>query len=99
MQSAHHLSYQICDGFYNTFHSSGKYAQPGRRLSTTDWLKMTKDFANALTNSNRADSRSMFPRTFRRDGKRIFVVKNIPIFILYIVFACNKKKSIYGKGL
>jgi len=68
-----HLSYQMCDSFYNTFHSSGKYARPGSRLNTTDWLKMTKDFANALTTSKRADSRSMFPRTFRRDGKRVFV--------------------------
>jgi hypothetical protein len=67
-----HLSYQMCNGFYNTFHSSGKYAQPGRRLNTTAWLKMTRDFANALTISNRTDSCSMFPRTFRHDGKRIF---------------------------
>ena len=28
----------------------------------------------------------------------IFAVKNIQIFILYIVFACNKKKLTYGKG-
>lgn len=68
-----HLPYPMCDGFYNTFHSSGKYAQPGNRLKTTDWLKMTRDFANMLTTPNRVDSRSMFPRTFRRDGKRVFV--------------------------
>lgn len=68
-----HLSYQLCDGFYNTFHSNGKYAQPGNRLKATDWLKMTKDFSNALTTASRADSRSLFPRTFRRDGKRVFV--------------------------
>ena len=36
-----HLPYPMCDGFYNTFHSSGKYAQPGSRLKATVPLGVT----------------------------------------------------------
>lgn len=99
-----HLSYQMCDGFYNTFHSSGKHARSGSRLNTNDWLRMTKDFANALTTSNRTDSRSMFPRTFRRDGKRVFVRCNIcgqehpSFYFIHNIRVQQEKIDIWERG-
>jgi|GEM_PF-2232696 len=68
-----HLPYKMCDSFYNSFHSMGRYASPGKRLRDIEWLEMTKDYGRFLATSERNDSCSMFPRTFRRDGKRAFV--------------------------
>ncbi len=99
-----HLSYQMCDGFYNTFHANGKYAKPGCRLKTTDWLKMSKNFANALITSNITDSQSMFPRTFRRDGKRVFVRCNIcgqehpDYYFIHSIHVQQEKIDIWERG-
>lgn len=68
-----HLPYHMCDSFYNTFHSDGKYAKPGQRLNERAWLGMVKDFNVSLSTAEQKDSRSIFPRTFRCDGKRTFV--------------------------
>ena len=99
-----HLSYKMCDGFYNTFHSNGKYARPGNRLMTTEWLKMTKEYANALMGSSRIDSRSMFPRTFRRDGKRVFVQCSIcgqehpSFYFIHNIRVQQEKVDIWERG-
>ncbi len=99
-----HLPYQMCDGFYNTFHANGKYAKPGCRLKTTDWLRMSKDFANTLITSNRTDSQSMFPRTFRRDGKRVFVRCNIcgqehpDYYFIHSIHVQQEKIDIWERG-
>lgn len=99
-----HLPYQMCDEFYNTFHSNGKYARPGYRLNTTNWLKMTKDFNEILMNSNSADSCSMFPRTFRRDGKRMFVRCNIcgqehpDYYFIHSIYVQQEKIDIWERG-
>lgn len=99
-----HLPYQMCDGFYNTFHSDGKYARPGHRLKTIDWLKMTKDFAGILANSNRTDSRNMFPRTFRRDGKRVFVQCKVceqehpDYYFIHSIHVQKEKIDIWERG-
>ncbi len=99
-----HLSYQMCEGFYNTFHSSGKYARPGCRLQTTDWIKMTTDYAKALDTSSRIDSRSMFPQTFRRDGKRVFVRCNIcgqehpSFYFIHNIRVKQEKIDIWERG-
>ena len=68
-----HLPYKMCDSFYNTFHSKGKYSIPGQRLKEKDWLNMVRAFNTSLSYSEREDSLSIFPRTFRRDNKRVFV--------------------------
>ena len=68
-----HLPYRMCDGFYNTFHSNGKYSNPGMRLKVQDWLKMVEEFYENLTASPKTDSIHIFPRTYRRDVKRNFV--------------------------
>lgn len=99
-----HLSYQMCDGFYNTFHSSGKYACPGNRLKVADWLKITSEFANDLANPNRQESRSMFPRTFRHDGKREFTRCNIcgqehpNFYFIHNIYVQKEKIDIWGRG-
>jgi hypothetical protein len=99
-----HLPYQMCDGFYNTFHSNGKYAQPGYRLDTTKWIKMTKDFNDTLMTSNGAGSRSMFPRTFRRDGKRVFVRCKIcgqehpDYYFIHSIHVQQEKIDIWERG-
>lgn len=99
-----HLSYQMCDGFYNTFHSNGKYARPGFRLKTTDWLKLTQDFTNVLNTPNRVDSREMFPRSFRRDGKRVFVQCKIcgqehpDYYFIHNIHVQQEKIDIWNRG-
>lgn len=99
-----HLPYQMCDGFYNTFHSNGKYARPGYRLDTTKWIKMTKDFNDTLMTSNGAGSRSMFPRTFRRDGKRVFVQCKIcgqehpDYYFIHSIHVQQEKIDIWERG-
>ncbi len=65
-----HLSYQLCVQFYNSFHANGKNSNPGTRVSTETWLRLVDDYAKML--QERVDSRMLFPRTFRRDGKRVF---------------------------
>lgn len=83
-----HFPYPMCDGFYNTFHSSGKYAQPGSRLKATDWLKMTKDFANMLAILQIELIRAVcfpVPLGVTRNGylcDAVSVVKNILVSIL-----------------
>lgn len=99
-----HLSYKMCDGFYNTFHSSGKYARLGNRLKVADWLKITSEFANDLANPNREESRSMFPRTFRHDGKREFTRCNIcgqehpNFYFVHNIYVQKEKIDIWGRG-
>lgn len=99
-----HLPYQMCNGFYNTFHSTGKYARSGQRLSPMAWLQMTKEFSDILATANRADSRDMFPRTFRRDGKRVFARCSIcgqehpDYYFMHSVFVKREKIDIWQKG-
>ena len=99
-----HLSYQLCDGFYNSFHSDGKYSDPGKRLQTSEWIKRTAEFANSLLTPNRADSLSMFPQTFRRDGKREFVRCKIcgkehpSFYFLHSIRVKQEKIDIWERG-
>lgn len=67
-----HIPFNLCDSFYNTFTKSGTHASPGKRLSASAWLSMLLAFEKRLENPNNADSREMFPKTFRRDEKRSF---------------------------
>ena len=67
-----HLPYRMCGSFYNSFHSKGQNSAPGNRLRATEWLNLVNIFQKKLSEPGREDSRAMFPRTFRRDGKRTF---------------------------
>lgn len=99
-----HLPYQLCDSFYNTFHANGKYAQAGCRLKVTEWLKMVREFSNALSTPAREESCSMFPRTFRRDGKRTFVRCSIcsqehpDFYFIHSIYVQKEKVNIWDRG-
>lgn len=99
-----HLPYKMCESFYNTFHSKGKYSSPGYRLDVKEWLRMTEEYESMLKDSKRADSRSMFPRTFRRDGKRAFVRCNIcgqehpEFYFIHNIRVQKEKINIWERG-
>lgn len=99
-----HLPYQMCDSFYNTFHSKGRYSSPGRRIKDTIWLDMCKEFGRLLSNSDRVDSRSIFPHTFRYDGKRTFVRCSIcgqehpDFYFMHYIYVYQEKIDIWGRG-
>lgn len=68
-----HLPYRLCSNFYHSFHQKGNYAQPGTRLNASTWLSQIEQFEKHLSTADGAQSRKLFPETFRRDGKRNFV--------------------------
>ncbi len=68
-----HLPYRMCEAFFNTFNPNGKYAVPNKRLKAKDWLNIVRDFNRSLSTLDKSDSCNIFPKTFRRDNKRIFV--------------------------
>lgn len=68
-----HLPYRLCSNFYHSFHHSGNYAKPGTRLRASSWLGLIEQFEKHLDTPGGAESRMLFPATFRRDGKRNFV--------------------------
>jgi hypothetical protein len=67
-----HLPYQMCSKFYHTFHPKGDHALPGKRLPVSVWATLVKDFYDRLQTPAGYDSRELFPKTFRKDGKRTF---------------------------
>ena len=99
-----HLSYKMCECFYNTFHSEGKYSRPGYRLDTKEWLKIIWEYKDILNDSKRADSRNMFPRTFRRDKKRTFVRCSIcgqehpDFYFIHNIRVQREKVNIWDRG-
>lgn len=68
-----HLPYNLCHQFYHTFHPEGNYAKPGSRRGLGVWLDLVANFEKVLATPEGAQSRQLFPATFRRDGKRTFV--------------------------
>ena len=68
-----HLPYRMCVNFYNTFHREGENARPGTRLPSGSWISQIEQFAKYLQTEEGAQSRPLFPRTFRRDPKRTFI--------------------------
>lgn len=68
-----HLPYKLCFNFYNSFHHSGNFSKPGTRLRGYIWIEQIEQFAKSLSTAEGAQSRILFPATFRRDGKRTFV--------------------------
>ena len=67
-----HLPYSMCNLFYSTFHADGKNSAPGTRPNEYKWKKAIKGYLKELESNNSIDSHSVFPKTFRRDGKRAF---------------------------
>ena len=72
-----HLPYKLCSNFYHSFHHNGNYAKPGTRLRSSAWIEQIDYFGKSLATAEGAQSRVLFPQTFRRDGKRNFVRCNI----------------------
>ncbi|MBQ8759527.1 MAG: hypothetical protein IJZ20_07525, partial [Clostridia bacterium] len=68
-----HLSYRMCNNFYNSFHANGKFSKPGTRLKDYEWVNAVDEFLKYLMIDKNAESRALMPSTFRRDGKRVFV--------------------------
>lgn len=68
-----HLPYKLCFNFYHSFHQNGNFSKPGTRLHGYTWINQIEQFANSLATAEGAQSRMLFPATFRRDGKRTFV--------------------------
>ena len=68
-----HLPYRMCVNFYNSFHQEGEHSQPGTRLPAGSWIAQIEQFGKYLQTQEGAQSRPLFPHTFRRDPKRTFV--------------------------
>ena len=68
-----HLPYKLCYNFYHTFHQNGNFSKPGTRLHSSVWLEQIEQFGKHLATAEGAQSRMLFPATFRRDSKRTFV--------------------------
>ncbi len=67
-----HLPYSMCNLFYSTFHANGKYSAPGTRPNDYEWRRAINGYLKELDGNNSSDSHNVFPKTFRRDGKRVF---------------------------
>ncbi len=99
-----HLSYKLCDSFYNSFHSSGKFSKSGARLKDYEWVNMIGEYKKHLSFEQNSDSRELFPHTFRRDGKRIFEKCSIcgkqhPVFyFLRNIRIQSEKVNVWNKG-
>lgn len=99
-----HLPYKMCDNFYNSFHSNGKFSKAGTRLKDYEWLGNVDDFYKQLNVDKNAESRELIPRTFRHDGKRIFVKCKIcgqehpTFYFLHTIRVQNEKVNIWDMG-
>lgn len=99
-----HLSYKLCDSFYNSFHSGGKFSRSGTRLKDYEWVNMIGEYKKHLSFEQNSDSRELFPHTFRRDGKRIFEKCDIcgkqhPVFyFLRNIRIQGEKVNVWEKG-
>lgn len=99
-----HLPYTICEAFYNTFHYGGKYSVPGSRLKAIDWNKLVKNYGRSLEKNNTVDSNRTFPKTFRRDIKRTFVICDIcgeehpDFYFLHSIRVQQEKVDIWQRG-
>lgn len=68
-----HLPYRMCVNFYNTFHQEGENSKPNTRLPVHTWISQIEQFGKYLQTQEGAQSRPLFPPTFRRDPKRTFI--------------------------
>lgn len=99
-----HLPYKMCNNFYNTFHANGKFSKPGNRLKDYEWLVVIDEFYKNLAIDKNAESRELIPRTFRRDGKRVFEKCKIcgqehpTFYFLHTLRIQNEKVNIWDMG-
>lgn len=68
-----HLPYKLCQNFYHSFHQAGSFSKPGTRLRSSTWIEQIEYFGKHLQTAEGAQSRVLFPATFRKDGKRTFI--------------------------
>lgn len=99
-----HLSYKMCEAFYNTFHADGINAREGKRLKVEDWIRIVSEYSSRLTLPSYKDSLELFPKTFRRDKKRTFVRCQIcgqehpDFYFLRKVTVAKTKVDVWQKG-
>ena len=99
-----HLPYSMCNLFYNTFHANGKTSEPGTRPNDYVWKKAVNSYLRELNGNNSSDSHSIFPKTFRRDGKRVFVRCSIcgqehpDFYFLKNLYVNNQRVDVWSKG-
>lgn len=99
-----HLPYRICNAFYNTFHETGKYAVPGKRISAYTWYKMAEEYRKEYEIQDKSLSREIFPQTFRRDGKRHFVRCSVcgkehpDFYFMHSIRIQGEKIDIWNRG-
>ena len=99
-----HLPYRLCSNFYHTFHQNGNYAKPGTRLDAFTWISLIEQFEKHLATAEGAQSRKLFPETFRRDGKRNFVRCKIcgkehpDFYFLRSIRVQRERVNIWDKG-
>ena len=99
-----HLSYKMCEAFYNTFHANGINAKEGCRLKVEDWIRITSEYNRRLSAPSCQDSLELFPKTFRRDKKRTFVRCQIcgqehpDFYFLRNVTIAKTKVDVWEKG-
>lgn len=99
-----HLPYSMCNLFYNTFHANGKNSAPGTRPNDYEWKKAVNGYLKELESNNSGDSHSIFPKTFRRDGKRVFARCSIcgqehpEFYFLKNLYVNKQKVDVWAMG-
>lgn len=99
-----HLPYSMCSLFYNTFHANGKNSAPGTRPNDYEWRKEVNGYLKELDGNTSDDSHSIFPKTFRRDGKREFARCSIcgqehpEFYFLKNLYVNKQKVDVWSMG-
>lgn len=99
-----HLPYPMCNLFYNTFHVNGKFSAVGTRPNDYEWKRMVAGYQKELEACGDADRNAIFPKTFRRDGKRVFVKcsscgqEHPEFYFLKNIHVNNQRVDIWSSG-
>ena len=99
-----HLPFKMCSKFYHTFHANGDFSKPGSRLKDYEWAFAVEEFGRHLSLDENSESRSLMPRTFRRDDKREFARCRIcnqehpTFYFLRNIKIQNEKINIWDRG-
>ena len=99
-----HLSLQLRIWFYNVLSQEGKYSRPGMRKKAEDWLNSINSYLNGLNDAVNAESRAMFPSTFRHDGKRVFTRCSIcgkehpQEYFMHSIYIQRKRVDVWNRG-
>ena len=99
-----HLSLQLRIKFFNTFSPNGRNAQPGTRLPAADWINAVGSYLAKLNEPDHAESRALFPATFRHDGQRVFSRCSIcgkehpQEYFMHFIYIKKEKVDVWSRG-